>query len=288
MKKIFTLLSAIALISVSAQEQTLIQYSNPDVYNDSTPLCQGDPGEPVLNHNGRVFDLASYGITGSFTLTKADVFGTGSAGITLAAEAAILNNDGDPTNPDNFQMTDAYGIYSYGEGMQDTWVTLDFLDTHTFEGGSKFAVAISYEFVNGGARFYMGNNDTAQNPETSPSYIGFPNSGCVNNEAMDEVAGLGFPVSWLFSITGEVEGMGTVELGSKSLSVYPNPATDVIHISMKNGDAQSVEVVNLAGQSVYSAKATNSLNVSFLPAGVYIVRVKDANGVTHMSKIVKK
>jgi len=291
MKKIFTLLSAMVVMGVNAQEQTLTQFSNPDVFNDTTPLCQSaTPGEGVINHNGRVYDLAGYGINAPFTLTKVDVFGSGTQGMTLMAEAAVLNNDGDPTVGTNFQMTSAFGSYSYAELLQDSWVEIEMLDTHTFDGGSKFAVAVGYEFVNGGARFYMGNNNTDVNPETSPSYIGFPLSGCVNDEAMTPVSEAGaFPISWLMSVTGTVEGMGTVELNSRDLSVFPNPVSDVLNVNMANGkSAQSIEIVNMAGQSVFSAKAANSVNVNFLASGVYIVRVKDNNGVTHMSKIVKK
>ncbi|MFA7688036.1 MAG: T9SS type A sorting domain-containing protein [Moheibacter sp.] len=99
----------------------------------------------------------------------------------------------------------------------------------------------------------------------------------------------GSPQPYVINLVGE-ENMGVTEvIGTSFLSVSPNPATDVVNISMKGGmEAASVSIVNLAGQNVYTSKATNSVNVSFLPAGVYVVKVIDTKGATHTTKIVKK
>lgn len=293
MKKIFTLFSAAFMLAgLNAQTtQTLEQFSNGHIQNDSTPLCQSDiVGEGTVNHNSRLYDIADFGITSNFTPTRVDFAGGFNApnGMTVWVELAKVN--GDYTSENNIEVDYEVGgsMNSNSQSPQDNWYTIDVENAQTYLPGEKFAVAVVYEFVNGGNRLWLGNNDTAQNPETSPSYIGFPGSECVSNDPTP-VADLGFPVSWLISVTGEVEGLGLVDLSGRALSVYPNPATDVINVELgANKSVQSIEIVNLAGQSVQNAKSAGSLNISSLAPGVYVLRVKDNDNVTHMSRIVKK
>ena len=57
------------------------------------------------------------------------------------------------------------------------------------------------------------------------------------------------------------------------ISVYPNPAHDVIYVGANNGlSVQRVEVFNITGQKVMSS-AELVINVSELESGVYFVRV---------------
>ncbi len=58
------------------------------------------------------------------------------------------------------------------------------------------------------------------------------------------------------------------------LSVYPNPATDIISISEQ---ANSVKVFNVTGQLVKELYNTNTVNVSDLQ-GIYIMNIETANG----------
>lgn len=58
------------------------------------------------------------------------------------------------------------------------------------------------------------------------------------------------------------------------LSVYPNPATDIINISET---ANSVKVFNVTGQLVKELYNTNTVNVSDLQ-GIYIMNIETANG----------
>ena len=53
--------------------------------------------------------------------------------------------------------------------------------------------------------------------------------------------------------------------------VYPNPATDVVHI--QGVDAVEVQVFNALGQLVRTAKGTNEVGVSDLPSGTYLFHI---------------
>lgn len=277
MKKFSILLATIFASSAFAQTvHTFEQYNDGDVFSTSTPLCSD-----ATNHNSRLYDLASYGITEAFTLTHVDFGASATAGTSAWVEAATVTGE---FNSANMQIGSAFGSIDFPADVSAQWHEVELLDTQTFPAGSKFAVAVAYEWVTGGTRLWFGNNDLG---ETAPSYIGWPGSTCVGDDPTP-VADLGFPVAWLLSVTGTTESMGVVELNSKSLSIYPNPATDVLNISLKNSDIQNIEITNLAGQSVFAGKAANSVNVNFLAAGVYVVKVKDNAGKTHISKFVKK
>lgn len=74
---------------------------------------------------------------------------------------------------------------------------------------------------------------------------------------------------------------------SEKLSVYPNPAEDVLNI--KTGDKiENVEVYSVTGQKIIASKVTNNtLNVSQLGKGAYILKVNTSKGA-QTTKFIKK
>ena len=73
-----------------------------------------------------------------------------------------------------------------------------------------------------------------------------------------------------FTVTGGGTGVEEVKTAPAVLSVYPNPASDVLYITTDK-PAHSIRVYNVYGQEVAQATDANSINVANLPAGVYIV-----------------
>ena len=88
-------------------------------------------------------------------------------------------------------------------------------------------------------------------------------------------------------VEGEESTMGVSDVNAANVTVYPNPATNFVKATVKNGEINSMTVMNMNGQVVASAKAA-SVNVSALPAGVYVVKVQDTNGNVTTSKVMKK
>jgi hypothetical protein len=78
--------------------------------------------------------------------------------------------------------------------------------------------------------------------------------------------------------------LGVTDLNLDStLSVYPNPATDTIHISAKVA-LSSLALYNVYGKLILKKENnTNSLDVSRLNSGVYFLEVS-----TNAEKVVKK
>ena len=69
---------------------------------------------------------------------------------------------------------------------------------------------------------------------------------------------------------------------SPALAVYPNPVKDVLNIATDK-PVHSIRIYNVYGTEVAHATDTNSIDVSHLPAGVYMVR---ADG--KVTRIIKK
>jgi polyhydroxybutyrate depolymerase len=80
------------------------------------------------------------------------------------------------------------------------------------------------------------------------------------------------------------------ELLSKSLTVYPNPATTVLHIKSKNSlSGLSVEITDVLGKVVMTGMAIgNSVSLIDIKAGIYFITVKAENGAVAQLKFIKE
>ena len=73
------------------------------------------------------------------------------------------------------------------------------------------------------------------------------------------------------------------EINDKVISVYPNPAMEIVTID--GVEAAEVQVYNALGQLVKTFKNTNEIPVAALPQGVYLLRITDTDGKVYMNKI---
>jgi len=77
---------------------------------------------------------------------------------------------------------------------------------------------------------------------------------------------------------------------AEALTIYPNPATHQLHLTLPgNTDAFQVSVFDLNGKNYFTAKISNgeTIDVSNLSAGVYVVSAKNSAGVW-VKKIIKE
>ena len=75
------------------------------------------------------------------------------------------------------------------------------------------------------------------------------------------------------------------EINEKVISVYPNPAMEIVTID--GVEAAEVQVYNGLGQMVKTVQGSNEINVSGLPAGIYSIRVTMNDGNLFLNKIIK-
>lgn len=67
-------------------------------------------------------------------------------------------------------------------------------------------------------------------------------------------------------------------LTAPDVLVYPNPATDIVHI--QGVEADEIQVYNALGQLVKTVRSTNQIDVSDLADGHYLLRITSANPLT--------
>jgi hypothetical protein len=140
-------------------------------------------------------------------------------------------------------------------------------------------VADSYgNYIVGGAvgtRFYLNDNDSSAmiwnyGAYDSDFWLGkFGNKDCTG-QAVDNPADT-LPVA--------VPAVKVVEM-----SIYPNPASNELYLNLPNAAQEAavrtVAIFNIAGQQIINEQwqQNRPLNISSLPAGVYIIKCGDYRG----------
>lgn len=91
-----------------------------------------------------------------------------------------------------------------------------------------------------------------------------------------------------FIVYGNI-GIGIGEKEVVSFTIYPNPVNDVVNIDA--GSEGSVKIYSLSGQLLISqliGKGVNSINVSDLNQGAYLMQFSDENGNSSTEKLLVK
>ena len=71
------------------------------------------------------------------------------------------------------------------------------------------------------------------------------------------------------------------------LAIYPNPANDVINITSNGIGVKAVTIFDLVGKKVIETSTNQTINVSSLKAGIYLVNIKQ-DGKSATRKLVIK
>lgn len=329
MKKIFTLLSIVVLSSVSfAQKQVATEAEGlsvkPSEMGNSKPQTnnKAETTHELAQYNndilpstvnvvrcpdatnawGRLYDLADYGITNDFTITKLE--GAGIIWKDGYAEGKVFTFSGPRSlelSLDDMVDTELYSVYANTSGVREwDWFEMEVLDQATVPGNSKIYVTMEGYFAPSTDATNLGSFYGLYNEEgqTAPSYFGSPTSDCgapgaTGAKAWEAVGMIGTTDvskwSTLLKVTGTSESLGTVELGSKALAVYPNPATTEVNIKLDGSKVADVTVADVTGRVIpVKFSKDGKVDTSRLSAGVYFLRVKDDKGVTRIQKIIKK
>ena len=75
-------------------------------------------------------------------------------------------------------------------------------------------------------------------------------------------------------------------------TISPNPVSGMLNVKLKSGEnLDYVEILNIAGQAVYKEKAqgeeTKEIDMSRYSNGIYLIKVKNTEGVQKIIKLVK-
>ena len=90
---------------------------------------------------------------------------------------------------------------------------------------------------------------------------------------------------WQLTRLGDLVSVNEVLKEKEALSIYPNPAKDMIYF--KGAKLQNARVFSLSGQLIRnSAVYHNQMNVSELKGGIYVLQLEDATGKLYIKKLV--
>jgi dienelactone hydrolase len=77
----------------------------------------------------------------------------------------------------------------------------------------------------------------------------------------------------------------------ESITIAPNPASNVLHINTSNDDAYFYTIQNIYGQQILSAtilNQNNTVNIAQYTAGIYMVTIKNKLHENHTYKFLKQ
>lgn len=101
------------------------------------------------------------------------------------------------------------------------------------------------------------------------------------------ISEIGFPItSMAFTLFGEGGQLGTSDFDQTSISVFPNPAEANLHIKGVD-NIEDISVYSVTGQVQNISFKNDEVDVSALSSGVYIIRIKTADGIAE-KKFIKK
>ena len=70
--------------------------------------------------------------------------------------------------------------------------------------------------------------------------------------------------------------------------VYPNPTTDALYLDLPQETIEEVMVYNMLGQRVLKPQTSQSIDVSMLKPGVYLLKLKDQDQRIRTHKFIKR
>lgn len=73
------------------------------------------------------------------------------------------------------------------------------------------------------------------------------------------------------------------------IRVFPNPVADILHVENElPNEAFLYQILNLNGSIVLETTATNSISVSGLPCGTYVLQKQSARGIAHCKFVLMR
>lgn len=166
-------------------------------------------------------------------------------------------------------IAEADGRFSYeGAGGMVNEITFDEYDTHYALVGMWWLYNI-----NGYMAWYGYNEQTVVNGD----FIKFGDESCATEIAQ-----------WTYVWTTPVQPVtiwnAVEEVEASALSVYPNPASEVLYVNAEN--VISVEIYDILGHNVLTS-TESYIELRGLEAGIYFVKVRSDNAMKTTKLVVK-
>lgn len=287
MKKIILSLAVLSMAFVTNAQVDITHSASTDIVAGSV-ACQAG-GVTSDNVYYRAFNLNDFGITNSWEVTNVQLGWETITGVPAGYPAVITIWENDPAFP--FPDTTPTVVAEIPVNLDDTMTgtLVDFPITGAVvAAGTELIVSIGWasdqidDGGNGVASVFIGSNAAGQ---TSPSYIS--SEGCGLSQPGD-LADIGFPdMHLIMTVTGQ-DFLSVGDNLADVVSIFPVPATDVLNVKVpSNIEVTEVTLHDLLGRNTGAVYSNETINVSDLSRGVYMLTVKTTEG-TLTQKVIKK
>ena len=284
MKRIFTVLSAVFFTMSFAQQNLIkdVSNSNPKIYHTVSKSIAGCVQDVPSNNfqNGSVLlGPTNQALAADILVPSGDSFTLSKIKINLAGTSTFVN----------------LIFYSDINGKPGTILDiLNNVDTSSVLIGSNFGLDFYRHTVNlstpltlsNGTKFWMEVQSDAlgwenQNAVVSGSTFAFKNTSTTNvwmlNEIGEEV---------VYTLEGDCGVLDVDNSELSKLSFYPNPVRSNITFAEK---VSQISIFDMSGKSVKSILTnTNTVDLSFLTKGNYIIQYTTKSGKKVSNKLIKE
>jgi len=253
-----------SVVSHSGTASIFVNVTDPDGENTSSiAVYCGIPGS-----GSNPFVLTSAANTNTLSYTHAL-----SNNATYYYYLKITQSDGDLiyTSPIWYNRNDA--ITQYPPVSNFTTVNSNTTCAHTFTlTDNSTNSPTSWSWYMPGS---VPSTSTLQNPVATYTSSGIKNITLIAGNA----SGSGTPTTQTISVN---TCTGIQQLTNEQISIYPNPANDIITISIDNAiESVTIKLIDVLGKEILtksSQKSTTQLNLNAVVNGVYSLKITDARG----------
>ncbi|MCH7784259.1 MAG: T9SS type A sorting domain-containing protein [Bacteroidetes bacterium] len=282
MKKI-TLFIAALVVGIAINAQVTITHNNSQTIVDGLGLTCQDMGITTDNKFHGVFDLANdFSITNDWLIESVE-FGVDET-INAPGDAydvavnAYTTDSGDP----NGTLTLLGGGMITLSSADDLSVVLVPFTTPAVVPAGEVLVIELVVLDDGQTGFRLGATDVASNDDSwlLADACGLPTAATY--------ASIGFGDRWhIMNVIGD-DVLGVGDNLSEFVSIYPNPARDVLNIKLpSNIEIISSNLYDISGKDTGVKLVDGTMDTSNLARGVYLINIKTSAG-TLTEKVIKQ
>lgn len=280
MKKITLSLFALTFgLFLNAQEVTLSHSVDPETITEGGVACwASDSGEYRDNFFARAYNLADFDVEGDFQINAIE-FGVGSADDGVSVIVSLYTADSEDLSSATLNLL-YEGLQPLSSGDDLTLVTAE-VDALAPAGSIVVVEIMGIDTGEPFQRYFPGFNTAG---ETAPSWL--KAEACSINEYT--IASTVAPgQEYVMNLVGEEILSVNDQLLSEVL-IYPNPASDVINISVPGSvEISNARLFDILGKNTGVTISNGTMNIGALAKGVYMLSLETTAG-TLTKKIVKR
>ncbi len=216
---------------------------------------------------------------GNYSIRLRDNSGTASA---------MTSQTFDVSSYDQIEITFKFYVYSLESG-EDFWVR--FYNGSSWQTVKTYTRGVDIEnnnFYDGTVVINKSQYNFASNAQFRIQCDASGNADQVYIDAVKIVASNGASTrSDNIEYLGSLEEISSDELSDELFSVYPNPAENVISVKRAGNQKLAYEIYDLVGKRVANGILEDTIDVTSLKQGVYLIRLDDGEEVI-TQKFIKK